>query len=104
MSTQKIVAFLPVTEEMLADGRGFVDRWRADQAALEASEGERYNRVYRRGYQAGAEAAFEALRVYLDRGGRVGVAVSRDSIHIQTPGGMRAEILSLLALRPWAPE
>ena len=101
--TEKIVAFVAVTEESLADARGFVDRWRAVDAAREAAAGERYNGVYQRGYFAGQAAAFDALRDWMANGGQVGLPMGPDSLHARTPEGASVEILSLLALRPWRP-
>lgn len=103
MTIEKAVAFVAVTEEMLADGRSFLDHWRTVDAAREAARGERYNGVYQRGYQTGAYAAFDALREFIDKGGRIGLPLGPDSLHAVTAGGMSVEILSLLALRPWVP-
>lgn len=98
---RKYAAVIPVTDEMLADSRGFVDWLMVFEAASEAAEGERYNGVFQRGYQAGADAAFHALLDYVNRGGRVGLPMSPDSLHIVDEAGRTGEILSLLALRPW---
>lgn len=97
----KIIAFVPISEETLADGRGFLDRLQVGLAADAASEGERYRGVYARGYAAGAAAAFDALREFIDKGGRVGLPLGPDSLHMLSASGLSTEIMSLLALRPF---
>lgn len=100
MTVSKVVAFVPLTEEALADAHGWLDRMRVVMAAEEAARGERYGGVYGRGYIAGAQAAFDALRNFIDEGGRIGLPMGPDSLHILLPKGGNGEILSLLALRP----
>ena len=100
-TVEKMAAFVLASEEMLADARGFLDMFLAAQAASEAAQGERYRGVYARGYQTGAQAAFDALLSWIDRGGRIGLPMSKDSLHTIGPEGMSAEVMSLLALRPW---
>jgi hypothetical protein len=82
-----------------------MDRFAQSLAADEASRDERYGGVYRRGYHAGADAAFAALLTFIAAGGRVGLPMSPDSLHVITASGSSGEILSLLALRPaWPSE
>lgn len=101
--SDKIESFVLVSEETVADMRGFLDTWRAVDAARHAAKGERYNGVFQRGYFEGQAAAFDALRDWIDKGGRVGLPMGPDSLHAITPEGSSVEILSLLALRPWRP-
>lgn len=101
MSAEKFVAFVALTEEQIADGREWADLVSAVSQARDAARGERYNGVFQRGYQMGAAAAFDALLEFMDKGGRVGLPMGPDSLHIIRPEGGSAEIMSLLALRPW---
>lgn len=100
----KATAFVVMTDESVADARGFVDRLTQALAADDASQGQRYRGVYRRGYNDGADAAFAALHDFLAKGGRVGLPMSPDSLHMVTGGGSTVEVMSLLALRPWTAE
>jgi hypothetical protein len=97
----KAVAFVTVSEEMAEDMRGFLDRFAQSMAADAASKDERYSNVHRRGYNAGADAAFAALVRFVNDGGRVGLPMGPASLHIVDGEGRSFEIASLLALRPW---
>lgn len=80
--TDKAVGYVLLTEEMIADARGYMDRVYQSLAAEDASRDERYRGVYERGYHAGANAAFSALLAFVDKGGRVGLPMGRDSLHV----------------------
>jgi hypothetical protein len=101
VSIQKVVAYMPITEEALADARGYMDRIGQAMAAGKASKGQRYRRIYEDGFHAGADAAFLALVEFLAKGGRIGLPTGEHSLHGVTETGMSVEIHSLLALRPF---